>query len=235
LGKVRRTDLRRAREPGIRLVDLEATSPLTQHESTLVICDSEPVFAKGLAKLLQSEAHEFRVVEVVTSKARLEDAVRQRQPDLAVLDVRFGLESARSVRAASPQTKIAILTRGEDETDLSWALQAGVRGYLLRDHEVTEMVKVLRLVLEDYLVVPTSIASRHPGGAARSLSDLDDTERDILAGIAQGETNREIATRLHVSERTIRRRVLQIYSKLGVADRLEAMLYAFRSGLLGSD
>jgi DNA-binding NarL/FixJ family response regulator len=202
---------------------------------TLLLADSQPVFAWGLARLLEAEAPQFRVVGIATSHPQLDEMVHHSFPDLALVDAAFGIESARRIQLASPQTKVVTLTCGEEAIDLPEALKAGVGGYVLRQSELREVIEALDLVLSGQLVVPLSLASRTLRSARSAAFPLTDMERQILARLVEGETNREIAARLYVSERTVRRRLLAIYSKLGVADRIEAALYAVRSGVLGSE
>jgi DNA-binding NarL/FixJ family response regulator len=106
-----------------------------------------------------------------------------------------------------------------------------VCAYLLKEQGIADIVQVLRLVLRDLLVVPAPLARRTLRSGRGGLRALDTIERQILAHIAQGDTNRDIARILNLSERTVRRRVIQVYGKLQVNDRVDAALYAERHGL----
>lgn len=201
---------------------------------TAIICDDHPVFAKGLAKLLEVE--DFTVFGVAGSADEAERMVREMLPDLVFMDVRMpktdGIEATRRIRAASPTTKVMILTVSDEENDLYWALRAGASGYITKDREVSEISDSARAILRGQLVIPADMAHRF----LKDLEGVDptalsDTEREILAGIARGETNRDIGVSLNLSERTIRRRVEDIYQKLHLADRLEAAVYAVQRGL----
>jgi DNA-binding NarL/FixJ family response regulator len=118
------------------------------------------VFAQGLARLLEAEAPQFQVVGIATSSSQLEKMAYRCSPDLVLVDLAFGIETARQIKLTPPETKVATLTCGNEAIDLPEALEAGVGGYVLRQSELAEMVEALHLVLSDQLVVPLSLASR---------------------------------------------------------------------------
>jgi len=202
-----------------------------------VICDDHPTFARGLARLLQDEAPDISVVAVVADANDAETAVRELLPDVVLMDIRMpggnGIDATRRLRAASPTTKVMILTVSDEQADLYAAMRAGAMGYVTKDKDVSEIANALRSVFRGHLVIPADLAGRflHDLEGADPAFALNDVEREILAGIAHGETNREIGARLHMSERTVRRRVEDIYSKLHLADRLEAAIYASERGI----
>jgi DNA-binding NarL/FixJ family response regulator len=196
----------------------------------LIICDSQPIFAQGLLQLLASEAPEFEVSGIALSVEDLLEMTRRLLPDLVMLDARFGIEPLQPLFSLSPSVKVVLVASADLEMDLADALAAGVCAYLLKEQGIADIIQVLRLVLRDLLVVPASLARRTLGSAG-GLRALDAVERQILAHIAHGETNREIARALNLSERTVRRRVIQVYGKLRVSDRVDAALYAERHGL----
>jgi len=197
----------------------------------LVICDSQPIFVQGLVQLLGSEAPEFEVSGIAPSVADLLEMTHRLRPDLVMLDARFGIEPARPLFSMSPPVKVILVASADHEMDLADALAAGVCAYLLKEQGISDIVQVLRLVLRDLLVIPAALArsTLHPGGGG--LRALDAVERQILAHIARGETNRDIARAMKLSERTVRRRVIQVYGTLHVSDRVDAALYAERHGL----
>jgi DNA-binding NarL/FixJ family response regulator len=213
------------------LLDSSPGEPERRRPVNLVICDSQPIFAQGLVQLLGSEAPEFEVTGIATSVADLLEIANRLRPDLVMLDARFGIEPARPLVSLSPPVKVILVGSADHEMDLADALAAGVCAYLLKEQGISDIVQVLRLVLRDLLVIPAALArsTLHPGGGG--LHALDPVERQILAHIAQGVTNRDIARALNLSERTVRRRVLQVYGKLHVSDRVDAALYAERHGL----
>lgn len=204
----------------------------------VMICDDHPAFARGLGSLLEQEAADIEVAAVVTSVEDLERAARQSPPDVLLLDLRMpgtdGIEAARRMRAMAPGTRIVVLTASDDQSDLYKALKAGASGYVLKESDVSEIAGAVRSVFRGHLVIPAHLV----GSFVHDLEEADpaslsDLERDILDGIARGETNREIAERLHMSERTVRRRVEDVYAKLHVTDRLQAAMYASKQGFGG--
>jgi len=201
----------------------------------LIICDSQPIFAQGLLQLLATEAPDFHVRGIAHSVEDLLEMTNRLRPDLVLLDARFGIEPAQPLFSMSPSVRVILVATADLEMDLTDAVAAGVCAYLLKEQGISDIVQVLRLVLRDLLVIPAALArsTLHPGGGG--LHALDAIERQILAHIAQGETNRDIASALNLSERTVRRRVLQVYGKLHVTDRVDAALYAERHGLRAID
>lgn len=202
-----------------------------QPSVNLIICDSQPIFAQGLVQLLRSEAPEFEVCGIAASVDDLLEMTSRLRPDLVMLDARFGIEPARPLFSMSPPVKVILVASADHEMDLADALAAGVCAYLLKEQGISDIVQVLRLVLRDLLVIPAALARSTLHSGTEGLRALDAVERQILAHIAQGERNRDIARALNLSERTVRRRVIQVYDKLHVNDRVDAALYAERHGL----
>lgn len=202
----------------------------------VMVCDDHPTFARGLAKLLDDETADVDVVGVATSVEEVERLVREALPDVVLMDIRMpgidGVEGTRRVRAASPTTKVVMLTASDEQSDLYKALRAGAAGYVSKQNDVAEILNAVRAVCRGNLVIPVHLVGEVLHDLERAdPSALSDTERDILACIARGETNREIGHRLTVSERTVRRRVEDIYSKLHLTDRIEAAVYAAQRGI----
>ena len=156
-------------------------------------------------------------------------------PDLVMLDARFGLEPPRLLRSTLPHVRVILIATSDQETDLGEAVRAGVVAYLLKEERISDLVQALRLVLRGQLVAPAALARRTFRPTRQGLTALDDQERRILARIAQGATNRDIARELSLSERTVRRRVVQIYATLQVSDRFDAALFAARHNLVEPD
>ncbi len=152
-------------------------------------------------------------------------------PDVVLMDIYMpginGIEASRRIHDRTPSTKIVILTVSDEESDLYAALKAGACGYITKDRDLVEVAGVIRSVASGYMVVPCFLAGRMLDDLAQSdPSGLTEIERNILNGISKGQTNRQIAARLHLSERTLRRRLQDIYAKLHLADRLEAAVFA---------
>lgn len=147
-----------------------------------------------------------------------------------------GIDGIRRIREVSPSTTVVALTASDDQRDLYQALRAGASGYVIKDSDVSEIAGAVRAVCRGQLVIPAHLV----GAFVQDLDGpraegLGDQEREILARIARGQTNREIAAELHVSERTVRRRIENLYAKLHLADRIEAAVYASRQGITARD
>lgn len=205
-------------------------------KTTVVICDDHPAFGRGLARLLREEPPEVDVVAVTTTADEAAAAVSQFLPDVVLMDIRLpgvnGIEATRRVRAASPTTQVVMLTASEDEGDLYEALRAGASGYVTKDKDVSEIAQAVQAVRRGHLVIPAHLAGRVMSDLERSDPEpLTPLDRELLAGIARAETNRELAARLHLSERTVRRRVADLYARLHLSDRIDAAIYASERGL----
>lgn len=203
--------------------------------TTAVICDDHPAFARGLAGLLRDEPSGVDVVAITTTADEAAAAVLQLLPDVVLMDIRLpgvdGIEATRLVREASPTTQVVMLTASEDESDLYAALRSGASGYVTKDKDVSEIAQAVQAVRRGHLVIPAHLAGHFMLDLTRSGPSLTEMDREILAGIARAETNRELAARLHMSERSVRRRVADLYARLHLSDRIEAALYAAERGL----
>lgn len=199
--------------------------------SRLVICDTQPIFAQGFAQLVAGEAPEVAVTGIAGSVEELLEMPGQPAPDLVLLDARFGIDAAQPVFFKWPAAKVVLMATADHEVDLAGALAAGVAAYLRKEHGIAEIVQVLRLVQHDLLIVPAALARSALGINGGGQGCLAAVERQILCHIAAGATNRDIARLLNLSERTVRRRVIQLYGKLRVSDRVDAALWAERHGI----
>ena len=208
----------------------------------VVICDDHPAFARGLASLLGSEAADLEVAGVAASGEEAVGLVADLLPDCVLMDLRMpgadGTATTRRVREVSPTTTVVVLTVSDEADDLYAALRAGASGYVVKDRDVAEIAGAVRATCRGQLVIPAHLVGAFlhdlDGSAApgRNGEGLNAHEREILTRIGRGETNRQIASAMHVSERTIRRRVEDLYAKLHLADRIEAAVYATHHGLV---
>jgi DNA-binding NarL/FixJ family response regulator len=202
----------------------------------VIICDDHPAFARGLAALLRDEASDFDPVGVAFDADEAERLAGEGPPDVVLMDIRLpgvdGVEATRRIRAISPSTKVVMLTASDEQADLYKALRAGASGYLLKESDVDEIITAIRSVMRGHLVIPAHLVRDIVIDLeAQDPKALSDVEREILSAIARGLTNKEIAARLHVSERTVKRRVEDVYAKLHLTDRLEAAVYAAQQGI----
>jgi DNA-binding NarL/FixJ family response regulator len=210
----------------------------------VLIADDHPVFRDGLRALLES----LPEAEVVGEAARGEEAVRlaiSLQPDVILMDLQMpgtnGIEATRAILHTAPHIGVLVVTMFEDDDSVFAAMRAGARGYLLKGADQQEIVRAIRSVASGEAIFGPAIAQRlisffaNPGPPvpAQLFPELTDREREVLTGIALGQSNSEIADRLVLSQKTVRNHVSNIFSKLQVADRAQAIVRAREAGLAG--
>jgi DNA-binding NarL/FixJ family response regulator len=208
----------------------------------VVVADDHPVFREGLRLLLADESG----IEVVGVAADGVEAVRiagELQPDVVVMDLSMpeldGIESTRQIVRDNPHTGVLVLTMFQDDESIFAAMRAGARGYLLKGAVQAEIVRAIEAVGGGTAVFGPSIAQRlieffaieRAAGFDAVFPELTDRERQILDLVAAGTNNLTIARRLQLSPKTVRNNVSNIFSKLQVADRAEAIVRARRAGL----
>lgn len=198
---------------------------------TVIICDDHPAFAQGLARVLEAERKELSVVGIATSAEEAQRLVQQFLPELVVMDIYMpessGIEATREIRTLSPSTKVVMLTASDSGDDLYEALRSGALGYVTKERPASEITDVLMSVHRNNYSFPAALADRLLEDLeADATLPADDEEREILWAIGRGASNQEIAAQMNLSERTVRRRVHNIYEKLHLSDRIEAAIYA---------
>ncbi len=214
---------------------------------TVLIVDDHPPFRTGLRAVLESTPF----LTVVGDVGSGEDAIRlaaKLQPDVILMDIQMavmnGIEATRQIIATSPHIAILILTMFEDDDFVFAALRAGARGYLLKGTMKADLLRAIQSAANGEAIFGVGIARRiiQYFAEAHSLNalptyafpELTQREREILDLIASHESNSEIAERLSLSVKTVRNHVSNIFSKLQVVDRAQAILRAREAGL-GSD
>jgi DNA-binding NarL/FixJ family response regulator len=208
----------------------------------ILIADDHPPFRDGLHALLLSAPDCEVVGEAATGEAAIELAAGL-QPDVIVMDINMpgvnGIEATRRILYTSPHISILVLTMFDDDDSVFAALRAGARGYLLKGALKAEILRAIRGVSSGEAIFGPAIARRlmnyfaglKPAAPVLAFPDLTDREREILALIAQHITNPEIADRLSLSQKTVRNHVSNIFSKLQVVDRAQAIIRAREAGL----
>jgi two-component system nitrate/nitrite response regulator NarL len=203
---------------------------------TTVLADDHPIFREGLARTLE-ESGLFAVVGAAGGADEAVALVERHKPDLAVLDISMpggGIEAARRVRAASPGTRVAMLTVSESDEDVAGALRAGAIGYVLKGISGSELTLVLGGVARGEAHVSPALAARILGDfqvpARRKVRNpveaLTRREEDILRRVAKGMSNREVAEALGIQEKTVKHYMTSILEKLEARNRVEAALIA---------
>lgn len=204
---------------------------------TVVIADDHRVVRSGLEQLLGT----FDDVKLVASASDGEAAVREcaaYRPNVALIDLSMpnvdGVEAARRIREASPDTSVVIFTSFSDREGILRALNAGAIGYLLKDAEPDDLHRgILAAARGESPLTPRAaaelLASRP---AVPTGADLSTREREVLELVAAGLANKQIARRLGISEKTVKGHLTRVFQAIGVADRTQAALWAERHGLL---
>jgi len=212
----------------------------------VMVVDDQALVREGLMTLLEAAPDIVPVVAAADGAEAVRQAARHR-PDVVLMDLRMpeldGVEATRRIRAAQPDTEIVVLTTHADEASILDALQAGARGYLTKDAGIAEIARAVHaaadhLTLLDPVVhsrlVDAASAAARPAPAPASLPDeLTPREAEVLALVAQGLSNREIAGTLVVSEATVKTHINHVFAKTGARDRAQAVHYAYTHGLAG--
>ncbi|HET7081668.1 MAG TPA: response regulator transcription factor [Chloroflexia bacterium] len=208
----------------------------------VLIADDHPLFRHGVAALLGTVPG-IAVVGEAMSGDEVIAVAEELQPDVILMDIKMpelnGIEATRRVLHTSPHIRILIVTMFEDDASVFMAMRAGARGYILKDAQKAEIVAAIQAVGRGEAIFSPAIAARlidffaapRPSAPAGAFPELTDREREILGLIAKGCNNTEIATRLVLSPNTVRNYVSNIFGKLQVADRAQAIIRAREAGL----
>jgi two-component system, NarL family, nitrate/nitrite response regulator NarL len=203
---------------------------------SIVVVDDHPLFRQGVVSALQGEP-DFQVVGETDSGEQALQLARTLMPQVMLLDVSMtgwnGIQTAEKVSIACPATAIVMLTVSDDKDRLLAAFKAGARAYVLKGVSAQELARVVRAAAAGEVYVSQSLAgemlvSLTQGKAPDPLQELTSREREILALIGNGYTNRQIGEKIFLSEQTIKHYVTNILQKLQVRSRVEAALLANR-------
>jgi DNA-binding NarL/FixJ family response regulator len=207
----------------------------------VLIADDHPLFRDGLRGLLASRDG-FEVVGEAASGQEAVTLAAADLPDVVVMDLHMpglnGIDATRRIIAASPHTAVLVLTMFSDDDSVFAAMRAGARGYLHKGAGQVEIVQAIQTVARGEAVFGPAIADRvlayfssPPPAPAEAFPDLTEREREVLELLARGELNAAIARRLGLSPKTVRNHVSNIFAKLQVADRAQAVIRAREAGL----
>jgi DNA-binding NarL/FixJ family response regulator len=211
---------------------------------SVFIVDDHSFFRSGLRSVLTE--YGLSVAGEADSGDAALALIERRRPDIVVMDLSMpgmsGVAATRALTERFPEVAVLVMTVSATDTDVLDALEAGAAGYLLKDSEPDEIVRALRAALEGDTPLSPRVAAMivHraravSGGAeaaARTIGELTDREREILRLVAEGLDNMEIARTLYLSPTTVKRHVSAILAKLGVANRVQAAIWAVRAGLV---
>ena len=226
-----------------------AQLPLALQEGTMtdtqpirvILADDHAVVRKGIREFLE-ESGDIRVVAEASDGVEAVALVAEHQPDVAVLDVQMpgvtGIEATRLIKAENPAVRVLVLTAYDDDPYIFALLQAGASGYILKTADSRELVRAVRAVFRGESALDPAVAQRvvqqlttgRPLGAQATVEALTEREVEVLRLAAKGLTNKAIGQTLSISARTVQGHLANIYGKLGVSSRTEAVTEALKKG-----
>jgi DNA-binding NarL/FixJ family response regulator len=209
----------------------------------IALADDHTIFRDGLRRLLQLEP-DFDIVAEAEDGSAVPDILKDKSPDILLLDLKMpgldGLSVLQRLQAQKHKTKIIVLTASDDEGEYVQAMKYGTCGIVLKQTATDLLIKSIRKVFDGEIwldakttaaVMRQFAAPNDPGPRERDKPRLSNREREIVALVAQGFKNKEIAERMFISEQTVKNHLHNIFDKLGVSDRLELALYAIHRNI----
>lgn len=214
----------------------------------VLIADDHQVVREGLTSVLRSKG-DIEVVGVAEDGREAVEKARQLCPDVVLMDISMpgmdGVEATRRIKKENPQIGVVVLTMYAEEEFIFDLVRAGAAGYLLKDADSAQIAKAIRAISRGESMIHPAIASKiltgfknlsgaGPCGAGRAgyVHDISDRELAVLKLVAEGKTNKEIACKLELSEKTVKNHVSNIFSKLSATTRTEAVIRAVKAGLI---
>ncbi|MFD5782448.1 response regulator [Streptomyces sp. NPDC126933] len=207
---------------------------------TLIVVDDHPVVRDGLRGMFDSSPG-FEVLGEAADGVEGVELATRLDPDVVLMDLRMpgggGVDAIAELTRRGARSKVLVLTTYDTDSDTLPAIEAGATGYLLKDAPREELFTAVRAAAEGRTVLSPAVASRlvsrvrTPAAAGRE--PLSAREREVLALVAKGTSNREIAVELFISEATVKTHLTHLYAKLGVKDRAAAVAVAYERGILG--
>jgi DNA-binding NarL/FixJ family response regulator len=209
----------------------------------VALVDDQALVRTGFRMIVQSQP-DMQVVGEATDGREAVELIRKERPDVVLMDIRMpNLDGIAATRQVSDTTKVVILTTFELDEYVFDALAAGASAFLLKAAPPEDLIRAIRVVAQgDALLAPSvtrklieEFAKRPERTISKSkeLQTLTDREREVMGEVARGLTNAEIAQRLHVSETTVKTHVAHLLDKLELRDRVQAVILAYESGLVG--
>ena len=210
----------------------------------VLIVDDHDLFRTGLRNLLEEQG--VQVSGEAASGSEAVRSVREMAPDVVVMDLNMpemgGVEATRHITAVAPLTRVLVLTISDEDADVMDAILAGACGYLLKDASIEELMAGIRAAWRGESLISPGIAAKvlqrvratsaNPEIADTIRSELSDREIEVLKLIANGKDNAVIAAELHISPKTVKNHISNILMKLQIDNRIQAAVYAVRSGIV---
>lgn len=213
------------------------------NEITVVLVDDHAMVRKGLRAFLDTE-EDLRIIGEAAdgreSIAVVDNLARKRVPDVVLMDLMMpnldGLAAFTHLRQRYPEIKVVVLTSSSDAATVNSAMSAGVNGYLLKNASPEQVAEAIRTAARGHAYIDPQIAMAvATSSRQRSRPTLSGRETEVVALVAKGLSNQEIADELVISERTARTHVSHVISKLGLASRIQVALWAIREGIVQLD
>jgi DNA-binding NarL/FixJ family response regulator len=213
---------------------------MTDRIITLLIVDDHPVVRDGLRGMLAADPGFDVLGEAAGGVEAVELALRL-NPDVVLMDLRMpagsGVDAIAELTRRGARAKVLVLTTYDTDSDTIPAIEAGATGYLLKDAPREELFAAVRAAAEGRTVLSPAVASRLVSAVRKPVVPVGETlsarEREVLALVAKGTSNREIARELFISEATVKTHLTHLYGKLGARDRAAAVAVAYDRGILG--
>jgi DNA-binding NarL/FixJ family response regulator len=195
--------------------------------------DDHPLLREGIAAIINNQPDMQMVAQAATGSEAIQ-MFREHQPDVTLMDLRLpdmsGIDALIAIRTDFPEARIIMLTTFEGDVDIRRSLEAGARGYMLKNMPPKDLVEVIRQVHAGKKRIPAEVAAH----LAEYFGDdaLTGREIDVLRHVASGNRNREIGEQLFISEETVKVHIKHIMEKLGASDRTQAVAIAVRRGII---
>jgi DNA-binding NarL/FixJ family response regulator len=223
---------------------LSATDDRGTETLRVLIVDDHDLFRTGLRNLLEEQG--VHVVGEAASGGDAVRAVREDAPDVVIMDLNMpgmgGVDATRHITAIAPLTRVVVLTISEEDADVMDAILAGACGYLLKDSSIQDLMAGIEAASRGESLISPMIAAKvlqrvratsaNPEIANTIRSELSDREIEVLKLIANGKDNALIAAELHISPKTVKNHISNILMKLQIDNRIQAAVYAVRSGIV---
>ncbi len=209
----------------------------------ILVCDDQLIVCEGLKRILESDK-ELQVIGIANDGQEALELSEQLNPDLVLMDLKMpvmnGVVATRRILQKDPNQKVLILTTYDDDEWIMDAVRAGASGYLLKDTPPAELLQAIHGTLEGKSFVDPNITGKLLNSIKNQPAiendathfNLTDREIELLSMMAQGLTNAEIARQLYLSEGTVRNYISEVFRKLGVSDRTQAVIVGLRHGLV---
>lgn len=219
---------------------------VTAKKITVIIAEDQTLFREGIKDLLENEANVVVVGEAADGREAIR-LVKKLRPNVILLDIKLphldGIEATRQIHKECPSTNVLILSGYEDEAHVMEAIQAGANGYLSKMLPAAELVNALKTFANQGVMIPQPVMSKlidglrniGSGNAEASLVALTKTEIKVLALLGRGQSNKEIAQSLTCSVKTIKNHLNNMFQKLGVSNRTEAVVKGIDLGLISAE